>query len=99
MSRLTPWRILVKHWERDEHLSWGEIFIWQLLNDLLFLPVTFVIVAVIYPNWSGAWAFYMWLAIVIPTLLFPLSPRFRARQVRLYNRRVDKKKSKTLSGA
>jgi hypothetical protein len=94
-----PWQILVKHWKKGEYLSGGEIYIWQLLNDLLLLPVTFVIVAVLYPNWSGAWAFYMWLAIVIPTLLLPLSPRFRARQVRLYNRKVDKKKSKTQSGA
>jgi hypothetical protein len=97
ISNLAPWRVLVKHRKKDEYLSWGEIFIWQALNFLFALPIILVALTLLHSTASRA--FINWLTIVGAWLLLSLIPQVRTRQVRLVNRRVDKKKSRTPSGA
>lgn len=97
MSTLNPWKVLVKHWKKDEYLSQREIFIWNLLNYLLTLPTLILVYALL--HYPAKWAFILWLATVGIDLLLSRIPRVRARRVKLLNRRVDKKKSRTLPGA
>jgi len=83
-----PWRVWVKRRKRQERLDWGDVLVLRLMSALFLLPALVVGSALV----GAPGAFGVWLLVVGVWALLSLIPGWRAWDVKLYNRKFDKRR-------